>query len=137
MAVINATVVPILGRGGVMVSDRLDDGTRWARLKITIPTGTNYAQADKVRFFGGYGSDFYEVTGYRIIRQILCGLIGFPSLSTSLVKLRWDFASQKASLRIVGNGGTPAPAGPQDEAELTDAFAIAAGPCTAEATFFY
>lgn len=137
MTVINATLTPILGRAKTQLRGHLDDGTRYVRAKITIPTGTTYAQADKVRLIGPYAQDFYEVYGYRFIKQVLCGMIGFPSLSTGLVKLRWDAINQKASLRMVGNGGTPAPAGPIDEAELTDAFNIAAGPCTAEATLFF
>lgn len=137
MAVINATVTAKFLQGGKPLRGHCEDGTRWAMGKITIPTGVSYARADQVRLVGFYSDDFLAVFGSRTIRQVIAQLIGFPSLSTGLVKFEWNATTQRGALRDVGNGGTPAPAGPIDEVELADAFAIAAGPCTAEALFFF
>lgn len=137
MAVINATLTAKFLQGGKPLRGNCETGLRWAMGKITIPTGTTYARADQVRLVGPYNDDFLAVFGERTIKQVIAQLMGFPSLSTGLVKFEWNATTQRGALRDVGNGGTPAPAGPLDEVELADGFAIGSGPNTAEALFFF
>jgi len=137
VAVINGTITPKMLNGGKPLVGHCDDGTRWAVAKITIPTGTTYSQTDRIRLTGFYDNDFESFYGVKIIRQVIAQLFGFPSLSTSLVKFRWNASTQRGELRGVGNGGSVAPAGPIDEVEVANGFAIAAGPVTADAHFFF
>ena len=147
MAAINLVVTPqyqslayptatAVGVGQVM-RFHTDDGTRYAPVKLSIPAGQTYAQADQCVLVYPGGSDFFTHFGARFIHHVICELIETDNVSFGLLKLFFQQASQKASLRKEGNGGAGGVTGPQNDVQLADGTALGNNAMTCNAVIFW
>jgi hypothetical protein len=137
MAIVNIQVTPVQHQGGSPVSFTLEGGMRYAPVKLTIIASQTYATADRASLIHNAGSDFFTHFGSKTIKDVKAELFACSGVSTGLLKLYFDAATQRARLRLVGQGGGGVPAGPQAEANLADATALGAGLMTANAVIFW
>lgn len=136
MAVIKATITPRTGPNSRPLIYTEDDGSKCAKVKVTIPASSTYATADKVALIHTSAGDFSSQYGAFRIRQVCfhgpfatdgaeckSGFFkGAFSGSTQLVTLRW--------------GGTDGTNG-IDDAEITDGTALGTGLINCEASIYY
>jgi hypothetical protein len=137
MANVNITVTPINTSENFALVVTSDSAERMAPVKLSIGTGQTYSTTDRCVLVHTAGSDFYEQFGYRIIKNILCEPIACNNVSYGILKPVWDFASQKLKLFRQGDGGSVAPTGPLDEAEVANATALGSGTMSCRAWIFY
>lgn len=137
MAVINITVTPQFGPNGSPMQFRTDDNTRYAPVKLTIPSGQTYAQADQMALVHTAGSSFFDHFGARIIKQVLAEPIACTDISYGILCPQWGFLVQKLRLTRAGNGGATAPTGPQTEAQVVDGTALGTNTMTCNAIIFW
>jgi len=137
MAVVNITVTPISTSENFSLVVTSDDGDLMAPVKLSIATGQTYSTTDRCALVHTAGSDFYEHFGRRIIRNVVAEPMACNNVSYGVLKLTWDFASQKMKLFVQGDGGTTAPAGPRDEAEVANATALGTGTMSCKAWIFF
>jgi len=137
MAKVNITVTPVRHLGGSAWQGITEDGTRYAPVQLSIASGQTYATADRAVLVHSAGSDFYEHFGSRVIKAVLAEPLACSGVSTGLLKIVFDKAVQNVRLRLIGQGGGGAPAGPRDEANLGDGTALGAGVMACNALIFW
>ena len=137
MAAVTITVTPLVGRNGSPHFWQTDDGTRYAAVKLSIAAGQTYTTADKCVLVHSAGSDFFSHFGEIVVKQVLAENFACNNVSFGAFKLYWDFSAQTGRLRKIGNGGSTAPTGPADEANVANATALGAGTMSANALIFW
>lgn len=137
MANVNITVTPLNTSETFALSVRTDDDDRIAPVKLSIGASQTYSTTDRCVLVHTAGSDFYEHFGVRIIKNIIAEPIACNNVSYGILKPVWDFALQKLKLFRQGDGGSVAPTGPLDEAEVANATALGTGTMSCRAWIFF
>ena len=137
MANVNITVTPIASMESAAQVHSIDGGIKVAPCKLSIGTGQTYSTTDRCVLVHTAGSDFYAHYGARIIRDVIAEPICCNNVSYGVFKPVWDFALQKLKLMRQGDGGSTAPTGPLDEAEVANATALGTGTMSCNALVFF
>jgi hypothetical protein len=146
MAVVNITVTPLqgptLGTGlnSTQISSPLvfvlDDGTRYAPVKLTIGTGQTFSTTDLCALVWG-GQDFFANYGAKFIKQVMAEPIATADISYGIMNFQWNPLTQKGRLIQCGNGGAVDPTGPRDDANVANGTALGNNLMTCNALIFF
>jgi hypothetical protein len=137
MAVVTITVTPVSQMDNYAVVVPSDDDDKIAPVKLSIATGQTYSTTDRCALVHTAGSDFYEHFGRRVIKNVVAEPMACNNVSYGAFKLVWDWANQKIKLLIQGDGGSVAPTGPQNEAEVANATALGSGTMSCKAWIIF